>query len=228
MTKQEQTIQKKHLIYKTTNIKNGKFYIGKHTVLEKYDYLYLGSGLALSYAIKKYGRQNFIREILFEFDDIDECLIKEQEIINEELIKDPMCYNIATGGNGGKIQSSQSRKKIQEAVTKEWSNNNIRKQKARKSAIKRNTQGNFGVGSYTNNSRQKISKQASNRWKNDEYKIKVSKAISIGLTGKKQSVEHIEEKIKAQNKTKYCLHCNSYYKIAAYGRWHGDKCKEKK
>lgn len=50
-------------IYKTTNLINGKFYIGKHKS-EKYDPSYYGSGKIIRLAIKKYGLENFKNEVL--------------------------------------------------------------------------------------------------------------------------------------------------------------------
>ena len=58
----------KHVIYKITNIVNGKFYIGKHSTLDIND-SYMGSGVAIKKAIKKYGKENFTKEILFEFEN---------------------------------------------------------------------------------------------------------------------------------------------------------------
>lgn len=49
------------LIYKTTNLVNGMIYVGQ----TKYnDPNYLGSGTYIKRAIKKYGRENFSREVL--------------------------------------------------------------------------------------------------------------------------------------------------------------------
>jgi hypothetical protein len=53
---------KKYFVYKTTNKINGKKYIGSH--YGKTDDEYLGSGLLISRAIKKYGKENFKKEIL--------------------------------------------------------------------------------------------------------------------------------------------------------------------
>ena len=50
------------VIYKTTNIVNGKYYVGQHHT--DIDDGYLGSGKLILLAIKKYGRHNFVREIL--------------------------------------------------------------------------------------------------------------------------------------------------------------------
>lgn len=52
-----------HFLYKTTNILNNKFYIGVHTTDDLGDG-YKGSGTTLNKAFKKYGKNNFNREIL--------------------------------------------------------------------------------------------------------------------------------------------------------------------
>jgi hypothetical protein len=53
----------KYIVYITTNLINYKKYIGSH-VCENLDDGYLGSGTSLKQALKKYGKQNFQREIL--------------------------------------------------------------------------------------------------------------------------------------------------------------------
>ena len=50
-------------IYLTTNLVNGKKYLGQHKLSKQYDY-YLGSGKILQEAIKKYGRENFSKTTL--------------------------------------------------------------------------------------------------------------------------------------------------------------------
>ena len=61
-------------IYETTNLINGKKYIGKHKS-NKFDTWYLGSGIVLKKAIKKYGRENFqtiiIEKIYTNKDDLN-------------------------------------------------------------------------------------------------------------------------------------------------------------
>ena len=90
---------KRKTIYKTINLINNKFYIGKS---EKYDPNYLGSGTILNYAIKKYGRENFKKEI------IEECFtrkkLNEREIYWIDKLNPP--YNIAKGGMGGDTLSN--------------------------------------------------------------------------------------------------------------------------
>ena len=53
-------------IYKITNLVNNKIYIGKDTTS---DPNYFGSGLIISRSLKKYGMENFIKEIIDETDD---------------------------------------------------------------------------------------------------------------------------------------------------------------
>ena len=88
-----------HFIYKTTNIINGNYYIGKHSTKNNND-SYLGSGDLLKKAIKKYGKENFKREILFECNSDQELFEKEQEIVTIDIVSDPNSYNIALGGYG--------------------------------------------------------------------------------------------------------------------------------
>lgn len=54
------------IIYKTTCLINNKTYIGQHRIryASTLDPWYLGSGKALQAALKKYGTENFRREIL--------------------------------------------------------------------------------------------------------------------------------------------------------------------
>jgi hypothetical protein len=62
------------IIYKTTNLINGKIYIGKDS---KNNSKYLGSGLLLKRAILKYGKENFKKEILEECSSIEELNQRE-------------------------------------------------------------------------------------------------------------------------------------------------------
>lgn len=86
------------VIYKTTNLINGKYYIGKDA---KNDKNYLGSGIAIKKAIIKYGKENFKKEILLHCNNLKELNEKETEIINESAVNDPNSYNLVLGGQGG-------------------------------------------------------------------------------------------------------------------------------
>jgi hypothetical protein len=62
---------------------------------------YIGSGTYLWHSIKKHGRENFKLEILEFCSDREILKIRETELITEDLLKDPMCMNLKTGGEGG-------------------------------------------------------------------------------------------------------------------------------
>ena len=82
------------IIYKTTNLLNGKSYVGQQSTNDE---MYLGSGKILKLAIKKYGVENFKKEI------IEECLTRE-ELNKREIYwikKLNPVYNIHEGGYGG-------------------------------------------------------------------------------------------------------------------------------
>ena len=98
-----------HYIYKTINLLNGKYYIGKHSAI-KLDDGYLGSGKYLRRAIRKYGKENFKKEIL-EFCGTKElCNEREKEIVTTELVNDSLCMNLMKGGKGGFVSLEACRK----------------------------------------------------------------------------------------------------------------------
>lgn len=95
-------------VYKTTNIVNGKIYIGQHKS-EHFDRNYYGSGVKLKNAIRKYGIQNFIVEIICWCETKQEIDYKERFCIAFFKSQcDTLGYNIADGGEGGDIFSNLS------------------------------------------------------------------------------------------------------------------------
>lgn len=91
--------KKYHYLYKTTNLINEKYYYGMHSTNNIED-RYLGSGIYLRRAIRKYGKDNFKREIIQMFDTREELVNAEQEIITEQVLKDKQNMNCQYGGEG--------------------------------------------------------------------------------------------------------------------------------
>ena len=73
-----------HIIYKITNLVNNKIYIGAHST-ECIDDSYMGSGHALNRAKRKYGIENFKKDILFVYATAEEMYMKESEIVTESF-----------------------------------------------------------------------------------------------------------------------------------------------
>lgn len=95
-------------IYKTTNLINGKIYIGKKTS-DHFDPDYKGSGKYLWNAIDKYGWNNFLVEFLCECSSLEDMNAKEIMLIDKFNARDhSIGYNIAEGGDGGNTFSGLS------------------------------------------------------------------------------------------------------------------------
>ena len=89
-----------YLIYKITNRLNNKIYVGKHKTDDKNDE-YFGSGLLLGRAVEKHGKENFVKEILFECATEKEMNQRETDIVDVDFIARDDTYNVMLGGNGG-------------------------------------------------------------------------------------------------------------------------------
>lgn len=107
-------------IYITTNMINGKRYIGQRKFRKDWKY-YLGSGKAIKRAIARYGRENFIRNIVaiaYSREELDNLEI--EWINNHNAIYSYDYYNIAEGGNGNSLagKTDEEVKLIKQAMSK--------------------------------------------------------------------------------------------------------------
>jgi hypothetical protein len=89
-----------YFVYQTTNQINGKVYVGVHKTTDINDG-YVGSGINLQRAIKKYGIGNFTREILCFTETYSEAFEIEELIVDHDFINSPNTYNMKLGGHGG-------------------------------------------------------------------------------------------------------------------------------
>lgn len=115
--------------YKIVNNINGKFYYGVHRT-ENINDGYMGSGHRLLLAYKKYGKNNFTKYILKYFNTEKEMYEYEKLIVNNDMVKNAMCYNVINGGypdiyEVGKLINrnvcEETRKKISKAGRVRWS-----------------------------------------------------------------------------------------------------------
>lgn len=110
--------KKYHIIYKIINTVNNKYYIGMHSTHNLNDG-YLGSGKVISYSIDKYGENNHKVEHLEFLPNRKTLIDREKEIINEKLIRDPLCMNLQIGGGGG-FSGKNHQKKCSDAGRKAY------------------------------------------------------------------------------------------------------------
>lgn len=112
---------KYYYIYRITNLINGKTYIGQHRYQKLNDH-YMGSGVALKNAIKKYGLDNFKKEIIYSriklqetADSLEILSIKKEKSIGKAE------YNLIAGGHGYrptlcKAKTESHKQKISDAL----------------------------------------------------------------------------------------------------------------
>lgn len=108
-----------YLIYKTTNLANGKIYVGAHATKNMNDG-YMGSGIAIKKAIRKYGKENFSKEIISICCNEDEMWNLESEIVDVEFVSRVDTYNIITGGRSGCSHSDETKRKISQNNARYW------------------------------------------------------------------------------------------------------------
>ena len=176
-----------YTVYKITNLVNNKIYVGSHITKDLNDN-YMGSGKILLKAIKKYGLENFKKEILYKLNSKEEMFLKEKEIVNEDFLKRIDTYNLKEGGEGGwdyvntfgnpkrfftiieTIKGIESQKSLCK-YDKEWLKN-------RNDKISKSIKIHFelgGVGSFRNKNH------------TTETKIKISKSNSKNQLGERNS-----------------------------------------
>jgi dissimilatory sulfite reductase (desulfoviridin) alpha/beta subunit len=138
-----------YCVYKITNNINGKYYIGAHKTYDLND-SYMGSGIGIIRAIRKYGAENFTKEIIEIFEDKNSMYNKEKELV--QVCN--MSYNMTSGGRGSwdhidskgdnnpMRRSEATRKKVSESLKKTRAENpklnEISKQNLKK-AVESNT-----------------------------------------------------------------------------------------
>lgn len=104
-----------HIVYKTTHIPSGRYYIGVHSTRILEDG-YLGSGRELKTAIEQNGLQAFKREVLGHFPTRQAASDCERTVVNQSVVDDPMSFNLVRGGASAEVQPWPLRK----AASRGW------------------------------------------------------------------------------------------------------------
>lgn len=58
----------------------------------------MGSGIGVKNAIKKYGMENFTKEVIAEANSSEELWKLERQYVNEDVVADKNSYNMSVGG----------------------------------------------------------------------------------------------------------------------------------
>jgi len=188
------------IIYKITNLINGKIYVGQDAFDKR---SYYGSGICIKRAIQKYGIENFKKEILEHCKTKKQLNKKEIYWIKKLNSKAPNGYNIVNGGTGGDILSQLSKKQQKETkqkISKAHKNSEVAaKHRLELSEAKRGTR-------LTKGTKQKMSKAAKGNQRRkgilhtETTKQKISESL-IGrivseITKQKMSKAHTNKKRK--------------------------------
>jgi predicted nucleic acid-binding Zn-ribbon protein len=161
------------VVYITTNLINGKKYIGKDT---KNNSSYLGSGSLFKEDLKKYGKENFKKEIIEYCTNNTELELRENYWI--DFYNALSCNNFYNIRNNVKNWYSDASEDKKEKIKNKISNSNKGKifSKETKQKISNSTRG-IKKGKYhTEESKRKISEANKGRKHTEEEKQKISKS----------------------------------------------------
>lgn len=188
-----------YIVYQTTNLLDGKIYIGCHRAETLYDE-YLGSGKYLKRAIEKHGKSNFKRQNIHVFTSETQMFDKEAEIVNEEFVKRQDTYNFKIGGFGGWDHINSK--------PKPPVSNETRKRMSASAKIRQTGETNSFYGkTHTKETKLEIGKK--------------SKKTAL------KHYDRLVKEGKHPNSVAKCPHCHKEGQMRAMKRWHFDNCKFK-
>jgi len=169
--------KKYNIVYRTTNLINGKIYIGVHCTNNINDG-YIGNGIykqsntnrrtynqAFVNAVRKYGYENFKREVLYEFESAELAYWWESYLVDKDFLSRKDTYNVKGGGSSSFYVSKEIRQKI----------------------------GSYKKGiPLTEEHKRKIKETSSKRKLSEEHKKRISQA-RIGIVPWNKNKKHTEE-----------------------------------
>jgi hypothetical protein len=199
-----------HYVYITTNLINGKQYVGDHST-DNLDDDYLGSGKLISKAIHKYGKHNFKKEILESFNIKEKAFITQEKYIQKFNTLIPNGYNISPKG-GHNVKNSLS-----EETKRKIKIGNTGKKLSDEHKLKLSISHKGKI--FSEEHRLKLSNSKKGKILSAEHKLKVSesrKGIIFSEEQKRKIKEyHLGKKHSEETKTKISnsLKLNRYHSI---------------
>lgn len=193
-----------YYLYKIINKTNSHYYYGRRAFngsCPSKD-TYMGSGIRIKAAIRKYGIDNFEKQIIAIFNTEADLITAEAAIITESILSDPSCYNLAKGGKGGYTYYAERIFKHTEESKQKISSAN----KGRKRPDSSETFYRLGINKW---------------WEGKKRSDSDKQAKSISAKKSIEKGTHPSKKIAT------CPHCNYTISIANAKRWHFDNCRRK-
>ena len=167
------------VIYLTTNIINGKKYIGKDTNNRSN---YLGSGTYIKQAIQEYGKNNFKKTILEYCNSKEELILKEEYWLKKfDAENNPEFYNKTNKSFGNSGQTEEGKRKISIAK-KGW-----QPTKEQKIKMSENRKGHL---IYTEEWKQKISQSTKGIKKSEDWKKQQSENKKGNTNRRKKVIQY--------------------------------------
>jgi len=103
-------------IYKITNLINNKIYIGQCSNKNRFK-RYFGGGKLMRDVVRKYGKENFKKEILFTAKNEYQADLVEKYLINKNNCLDKnVGYNLSSGGKVTHSISEETKDKIRNTI----------------------------------------------------------------------------------------------------------------
>lgn len=194
------TVKKFSYIYKITNQVTSEYYIGLRSCdCEPNEDVYYGSGDRIKACIKKYGKTIFEKTILKIFETREAASKYEQEVVNEELIKNKLCLNIRVGGEylDGTNCTEEIKKKISVSVKKYFENPENRKKTS--DSIKKTYVSNLEYGKKISDVQKKL------------YELGESNLIKFSIWGdEEKKAEHLKKLHSKEVKDKRAVSVKKY------------------
>lgn len=169
-----------YIVYKTTNLINNKIYIGVKDLNQKNSNNYLGSGKYFLRTLKKYGKENFVRVIISDYDNKNDAYNLEKFLVDDAFVARKDTYNIARGGYGGCTgpRSEETKRKISERNKKYYKTHDGSNKGKSASEETRKKMSEFRLGKkHSEESKKKIREKALNRRHNNTTKKKMSSSL---------------------------------------------------
>ena len=192
---------------------------------------YLGSGKLLLKAVKKYGRQNFSRDILQLCGSEKEAYLAEGLVVDRDFIAREDTYNLKCGGEGGLRGFRHSEE------SKEKNRKSNKDKKRTLDACRNISAAHKGIGwdPETRETRLKALREAERPPLSEEHKDKISK-MNSGRKHTEEELALISAASKKFMKGKCpssnhdtsqvtCPHCGKIGSKNPMRRWHFNNCK---